>query len=366
MSYNNKELKKSSSSLFEKKILKYINSSEVIKELPLKKLSTYESININKNSNNYNKKDKKEFNANYIFDKSPILKNKNKPKFLKSFSENELFLPYYNSKNLNTKNYKINNNRPFSGLIYPCKTIGISKKNGSSSQITLNLYTNNNNFSPTKKSFSSRKRTKKLKIKEDDIFQNIKKYKSPLELLLEKKENEFNLKLSSKKMISNQKLLSNFMKKNFKYIRSNSFNDNYYYIKSKLNKTTKSAEKKLCNQEVPLKFDNEKYKKFRTISKKIKNHLLSNNKKMSIKELLEQIKKLKNEKNKERISLLKEDIEDNKILYTPQNFIKFRKDDFSYYKLNQLIKKLNCDFTYEYRFIIANKFDIQLDDYISK
>ena len=40
--------------------------------------------------------------------------------------------------------------------------------------------------------------------------------------------------------------------------------------------------------------------------------------------------------NKERISQLKEDIEDNKILNTPKNFLKFRKDTFSYYKLYQL------------------------------
>ena len=302
----------------------------------------------------------------YINGKSSILKNKNKSKILKSFLENDLLFPCNSSNNLNQRIYKLNNKRPFSGLIYPCKTIMVSKNNGSNSRITLNLYTNNNIFSLTKKSFNFKKRKKNLKLKEDDFLQNNKQFKSPMELLLEKKENEFNLKLASKKRISNQKLLSNFMKKNFKYIGNNNFNDNYYYIKSKLNKTTKSAEKKLCNQEVPLKFDNEKYKKFRTISKKIKNHLLSNNKKMSIKELLEQIKKLKNEKNKERISLLKEDIEDNKILYTPKNFIKFRKDDFSYYKLNQLIKKLNSDFTYENRFILANRFDIQLEDYIRK
>ena len=315
MEYNNNVFIKNSYSQYENKILKYINSSEVIKELPLKKLRTHNSINVDcgGDKKKYNKKDNNLTIHNYIIGKSPILKNKNGPKILKSFSENDLLLPYDNSKNLNQRINKINKNRPFSGLLYPCKTIILNKKIGPNSRI-----------------------------------------------------NEFNLKLASKKIISNQKLLSNFMKKNFKFIRNNSFSDNFYYIKSKLNKTTKSTEKKLCNQEVPLSFDNEKYKKFRTISKKIKKHLLSSNEKLSIKDLLEQIKKLKNEKNKERISLLKEDIEDNKILYTPKNFIKFRKDDFSYYKLNQLIKKLNCDFTYGNRFILAHKFDIQLEDYIRK
>ena len=69
--------------------------------------------------------------------------------------------------------------------------------------------------------------------------------------------------------------------------------------------------------------------------------------------------------NKERISQLKEDIEDNKILNTPKNFLKFRKDTFSYYKLNQLIQKLNTNFTYRNRFILANKLNIDLDDYLN-
>ena len=82
--------------------------------------------------------------------------------------------------------------------------------------------------------------------------------------------------------------------------------------------------------------------------------------------MLEQIKKEKNVMNLKRISQLKQDIEDNKILYTPKNFIKYRKDDFSYYKLNLLIKKLNCDFTYKYRFILANELDIYLEEYLRK
>ena len=121
-------------------------------------------------------------------------------------------------------------------------------------------------------SFNSKKRNKNLKLKNDDILPYNLLFKSLMDLLLEKKENEFNLKLAHKPIISNQKLLAGFMKTNFKYIRINTFNDNFYYIKSKLNNTTKSSQKKYSNQELPLKFDNEKYKIFKSISKKIKNN----------------------------------------------------------------------------------------------
>jgi hypothetical protein len=70
-------------------------------------------------------------------------------------------------------------------------------------------------------------------------------------------------------------------------------------------------------------------------------------KKVSIEKQMEKIKRHIRIKNIEKISVLKEDIEDNKILYTPKNFLKFKKDSFSYYKSNQLIQNLNCNFTYK-------------------
>ena len=361
MTYNNKLLKTPSSKLG-LNILKYVKSKEIIKELPIKRISSYKTLNIKSQKNNPNK-----IISEFTIDKPKILQNNNNFGILKSLSENDIFFPYKQINNLYEKSYKINKNRPFSSKLYPCKTIGIIKKNGSLSPLILNIYTHNNKLSSFKKtlSYSSKKRKRNLILNIDILNNNIKQ-KSPMDLLLEKKENQFNLKMSSKPMISNQKLLSNFFKKHFKYIRNESFKDNFYYIKSKLNKTTKSAEKKFSNQELPLNFDNEKYKKFRSISKNIKKQLLSNDKKTSIKKRLELIKKEKKIKNIEKISQLKEDIEDNKILYTPKNFIKFRKDNFSYYKLNQLIQNLNCNFTFKNRTIFEKKFGINLDDFINK
>ena len=66
--------------------------------------------------------------------------------------------------------------------------------------------------------------------------------------------------------------------------------------------------------------------------------------------------------NKARISELKNDIEDNKILFTPKNFMKFRKDTFSYYKLNQLIKQLTPEISYKNRFILADNLGFSLDE----
>ena len=358
MTFYNKKLKTSLSS----NILKYINSTEPIKEIP------------QNNNNKLFNSSKKNKNKTFRLNKPSILKNKNKNKLkLKSLSENDLFLPCQKSPNIHPKSNTINKIRPFSNRLYPYKTINVIKNFGFNSPLILNddnIYLGNKEkrLSCIKSlSYSSNKnKKKKLKLKFDDLFQNNIKFKSPLELLVEKKENELNIKYASKPIISNQKILSNFFKKNIKYKRNNSFKDNYYFIKSKLNNITKSTEKKLCTHESGLKFDNDKYTKFRTISNNIKKRLLLSDKKLSIKKLLEQIKKEKNVMNLKRISQLKQDIEDNKILYTPKNFIKYRKDDFSYYKLNLLIKKLNCDFTYKYRFILANELDIYLEEYLRK
>ena len=341
MIYIDKKIKNPLSSI----IKKYINSTEPINEIP---------------------KNNKAFK---LLTNNPSIFKNNKKLILKSFSENDLLLPYQKSNNINSTSNKINTERPFSNKLYPCKTINVIKKFGFNNPLILN---DNNKLGNNKKkikkclsSYSINKKKKKLKLKIDEFLQNAK-YKSPIELLVEKKENELNIKYSHKPIISNQKILSNFIKNNIKYIRNNSFKDNYYFIKSKLHNITKSTEKKVNNYENGLKFDNEKYKKFRTISNNIKRKIKLSDKKLSKKQLLEQIKKEKNEKNIKRISQLKQDIEDNKILYTPKNFIKYRKDNFSYYKLNLLIQKLNCDFTYKNRFILSNKLDINLEEYLRK
>jgi hypothetical protein len=168
--------------------------------------------------------------------------------------------------------------------------------------------------------------------------------------------------LANKPVNSYQKILNYFTKKNFKNIRKNPFKDEYHFIKSKLKNTTLSAKNKINNQENILKFDNDKYKIFRAISKKIKNQILISNKKLSIKEWLEKIKKEKNVLNLERISELKEDIEDNRILYTPYNFMKYRRDTFTYFKLIHLIKYLNPDFAYRNRFILSENLGFSLND----
>ena len=362
MSFNTKPIKHSSSLKFNEKILKYINETESIKEIIPKNGSLPNLFDENDNEN-IKIINKNNIRNNYnITEKTNNFKNKHN--ILKSFSENDLFLPYNKKSNINLykESCKTNKNRPFSSDIIPYKALTLNKEKGFYSPLIIN----EKNKYKLKKNFSSTYKKKKKKLKLDDVFEGYIKLKSPLDLLVEKKENEFNIKLSHMPIISNQTILNNFIKSNFKNIRIKTSNNNYYYIKSKLNSNTKSTENKKNNQESALKFDNDKYKIFRSISKKIKNNIISNDKKLSIKKLLEKIKKEKNVKNRERISQLKEDIEDNKILYTPKNFIKYKREPFSFYKLNELIQKLNSEFTYRNRFILANKLNIQLDEKIGK
>jgi hypothetical protein len=333
--------------------LKYINATESIKEEIPKKSYYISNLFYKKEDNkiwkNFYYNSKKNENQ---FKKSNF---KNKKFILKSFSENNLFLPYDN-KTTNNKQ------RPFSTNIYPCRALTISKENGYNSPLTI-IHKSKNKYN---KKYSYNSKPKKKKLKLDDILGNNLPFKSHIDLLVERKENEFNIKLSHIPILSNTAIMNNFMKINFKNLRTNISNDNYYYVKSKLNSNTKCAENKMNNQEPALKFDNDKYKKFRTISKKLRNKIMLNDKKLSIKKLLEKIKKEKNVMNLERISQLKEDIEDNRILYTPKNFLKYKRDTFSFYKLNQLIQKLNSEFTYKNRYILANKLDIELDEYARK
>lgn len=361
MSKINKNLKLSISSNFEDKILKYIKSTDMIKEIIPKNNKLLHSAR----KNNLNKS-KSINNVKFNFKNDYFSINHEKPKILNSLSEQDLLLSNNISNYFHIKSNKVKKKRPFSGQVSPSKTITINKNYGLNSPLILHEINNNKKISLKRGfSFTAVKKKKKLKLKFDDYLKDVK-LKSPIELLVEKKENEFNIKLANKPVNSYQKILSNFTKKNFKHIRKNPFKDEYHFIKSKLKNTTKSAKNKINNQENMLKFDNDKYKIFRSISKKIKNQILISNKKLSIKEWLEKIKKEKNVMNLERISELKEDIEDNRILYTPYNFIKYRRDTFTYYKLIHLIKYLNPDFTYRNRFILSENLGFSLDDDIER
>ena len=61
---------------------------------------------------------------------------------------------------------------------------------------------------------------------------------------------------------------------------------------------------------------------------------------------------------------LKSVIEDENILLTPKNFLKKKKDPFFTYKINIFVQKLNSNFTYNNRFILAKNFDIELEKYL--
>ena len=209
MIYNDKSGNYSFSK-FGKKIIKYINSTKAINEILDKDNHSYKVLN-----SNSGKKTKKLYNMKKILkqdNNQQILTNNKKSNFIKSFSDNDLLIPKYKNNNINKLN-----SRPFSNRLLPWKTININKNFGHNSRLTINnintIQYNSNKFFGLRKNYSSKKRKrKKLKLKDDLLIDNIK-FKSPIELLVEKKENEFNLKLSSKPPISNQRLLSNFVKK---------------------------------------------------------------------------------------------------------------------------------------------------------
>jgi hypothetical protein len=201
---------------------------------------------------------------------------------------------------------------------------------------------------------------KKVKLKIFDYFDNNIKSKTPLDLLVEKIEFDYDYKLAHKKFL-NREILDKFFKKHFKNVRDNYLFDKYFYVKSKLNTNTKSSENKVKSNDKILNFDNNKYKLFKNLSRKLKNNIKASAKKLDGKKWIEQIKKKENVENLAKLSELKSVIEDENILLTPINFLKKKKDPFLGYKTNQLVQKLNSNFTYKNRFIIAKKFGIRLE-----
>jgi hypothetical protein len=361
--FNSKEkIKPNSSARFDFKLSKYINSKEVIKEIHSSKkvkLNSFEEKSktkkiireVNTTSNEKN---------NQYTKKIDKIKTKlfNSKKNKEIFSSNEL---------VNTKSPKIRiMTRPLSSEILPCKAISLNKRNGFNSRIVSrnidNLsenYLMKNNLRKCLSSGNSIKR-KKVKLKIFDYFDNNIKSKTPLDLLVEKIEFDYDYKLAHKKFL-NREILDKFFKKHFKNVRDNYLFDKYFYVKSKLNTNTKSSENKVKSNDKILNFDNDKYKLFKNLSRKLKNNIKASAKKLDGKKWIEQIKKKENVENLAKLSELKSVIEDENILLTPINFLKKKKDPFLGYKTNQLVQKLNSNFTYKNRFIIAKKFGIRLE-----
>ena len=163
--------------------------------------------------------------------------------------------------------------------------------------------------------------------------------------------------------MSNKKILETFYKKYFKNERDNFFLNKYFYIKSRLKKNSK---KNFKSTDKALNFDDKKYKLFQNISKSLKHKIKLSSKKLDVKKIIEELKKKENLKNRVRIAKLKEDIEDEKILLTPRNFLTYKQDPFTSYKINKLVQALNSDFTYKNRFILSKKFGIKLDKFLLK
>ena len=361
--FNSKEkIKPNSSARFDFKLSKYINSKEVIKEIHSSKKVKLNSFE----EKSKTKKIKREANTisneknNQYTKKIDKIKTKlfNSKKNKEIFSSNEL---------VNTKSPKIRiMTRPLSSEILPCKAISLNKRNGFNSRIVSrnidNLsenYLMKNNLRKCLSSGNSIKR-KKVKLKIFDYFDNNIKSKTPLDLLVEKIEFDYDYKLAHKKFL-NREILDKFFKKHFKNVRDNYLFDKYFYVKSKLNTNTKSSENKVKSNDKILNFDNNKYKLFKNLSRKLKNNIKASAKKLDGKKWIEQIKKKENVENLAKLSELKSVIEDENILLTPINFLKKKKDPFLGYKTNQLVQKLNSNFTYKNRFIIAKKFGIRLE-----
>ena len=200
--------------------------------------------------------------------------------------------------------------RPLSSEILPGRVITLNKKNGFRNHIIIDI---NNfkkiNFRQTniRKCLSSGNniKKKKVKLKIMDDF-NIFKDKSPLDLLIEKKSLAYDQKIANNKF-SNKNILKNFYKKTFKNDRDTISNkkynyslNKYFYVKSKLN--TIQKEKKFKSTDKALNFDNNKFKLFNNISKKLKQKIKLSSKKFDVKKILQKIKKEENIKNRARIS----------------------------------------------------------------
>ena len=367
MFYSKEKIKSNSNSRNGLKLINYINTTEVNKKILSKNKVKFNSFDEKLHTKNI----KREINKTPKNIKNKCIKkmDKIKSKLLNSKKHKEIFS---SSENINTKSKKIRiMTRPLSSEVLPCKAISLNKNNGYNSKIILrsvnNLSENNLMKNNLRKCFSSSNniKRKKVNLKIFESYDNKLKTKTPLDLLVEKIEFAYDYKLAHKKFL-NREILDKFFKKHFKNVRDNYLFDKYFYVKSKLNTNTKSAENKFKSQDNILNFDNNKYKLFKNLSKRLKNSIKTSAKNLDGKKWIEKIKKEENVENLAKLSELKSIIEDEKILLTPINFLKKKQDPFLGYRTNQLVQKLNSNFTYKNRFIIAKKFGIRLEKDLRK
>ena len=356
MSNKREKSKSRTKNRYNLRIQEYINRTDSIKEIISKKKVDYASFDLKLSPKNFNKEE--------LIKTSNSRKSKEIIKRIKS----ELFTPMKDEKKYPIHhNLKIFN-RPLSGDIMPCKVISISKKNGSRNHLILDINYLKNFTSEQKSirkclSFENNSKSKKVKLKTFEDFSNYFKGKTPIDLLVEEKGRAYDNKFTKNKM-SNKKILETFYKKYFKNERDNFFLNKYFYIKSRLK--TKNSKKNFKSTDKALNFDDKKYKLFQNISKSLKHKIKLSSKKLDVKKIIEELKKKENLKNRVRIAKLKEDIEDEKILLTPRNFLIYKQDPFTSYKINKLVQALNSDFTYKNRFILSKKFGIKLDKFLLK
>ena len=342
-------------------IFKYINTKDNFNE----ELPNNKAI--------YNTFEKANLNGNKIF-KNNIKKRKNKTIAIKNNIQSNLLKLSLTNDNSSLNNVLYSNTqkiktikRYLSNKILPCKTILLSKKGGFKNNIILkninNIKLYNSPKNQIKKCLSASNNLKKKNIN----INMLKEFdRTPLDLLVEKKEIYFDNKNAHKK-ITKQKILEKFNKKNFKNVRDNFFMNKFFYIKSRLNINSNSTKKKFKDdKDKALIFDNKKFKIVKNISKDLKNKIKCSAKNLDSKKLIKEIKQKENVKNMERLSELKDIIEDKNILLTPKNFLKEKRDPFIFYRINQVVQSLNTNLTYKNRFILAKHFDIKLDEFLIK
>ena len=357
---SNKKLKSNSNSKYNLGIDNYINITEVIKEVLSNRELDFNFLDEKSNQKNINSSGNKYINQNSK-NKKISLKNLYSKKNARNYSTKRLF-------DLNSPKTRVIT-RPLSSQILPYKAITIDKKKGFNSKIMIKNFSDLEKNSIRKnnltKCFSSENNLKKKRIRLEnfDDSDNIKKGESPIDSLVKRLEFSFDFKFSHRNF-SNNKVLDKFYKKNFKNIRNNLLLDRYYYIKSKLNSNTKSKENKLKSDDKILNFDDKKYKLFKIRSKNLEKKIKSSAQNLDVKKWIEKIKKEENVETLAKLSELKGAIEDEKILLTPKNFLQKKEDPFIAYKTNQLIQKLDSNFTYKNRFILAKKFGIHLEKFL--
>ena len=356
-----RKLKSNSNSKYNLGKDNYINIAEVIKEVLSNKELNFNYHDEKLYQKKINSSGNKYINQN-LKNKKISLKNLFSNQKSRNYSTKRIF--YSNSPKISIIS------RPLSSQLQPYKAVTLDKRKGFNSKIIIknliNLEPNNiRRRNKLTKCFSSENNLKKKRIKIENFedIENIKKGKSPIESLVKKLELSFDYKLAHRRF-SNDKVLNKFYKKNFKNVRNNLLLDKYYYIKSKLNSNTKSKENKLKNEDKILNFDNKKYKLFKIRSKNLKNKIKLSAQNLDVKKCIEKIKKKENVENLEKLSELKNVIEDEKILLTPKNFLQKKVDPFIYYKINKLIQNLDSNFTYKNRFILAKKFGIHLEKFL--